>query len=133
MPLLGPTDRLPQRPSRVLVTGSSGSGKTTAAVLLAGVLGIEHVEIDSLFHGPGWTERDSFLDDVRELVARQTWVTEYQYASARALLDAHAHDLHGPRAHRAVGLERSLARGSSRRRSAGAASRAARRETAVAS
>lgn len=75
---------------RVVVIGTSGAGKTTLAGRIAARLGIEHVEIDSLFHGPGWTPRPEFLDDVRALVARDGWITEWQYAAARPLLTERA-------------------------------------------
>lgn len=86
VPLLGPTDVLLHRPSRVLVAGTSGSGKTTLAARIAATLSIPHVEIDALFHGPDWTPRPSFDEDVRRFSAEPTWVTEWQYPSARALL-----------------------------------------------
>lgn len=86
MPLLGPADPLQHRPQRVLVAGSSGAGKTTLAAAVAAVLGVPQVELDALFHGPAWTPRPSFLDDVRRLVATPAWVTEWQYAQARELL-----------------------------------------------
>jgi adenylate kinase family enzyme len=70
----------------VVVIGTSGAGKTTLAERIAARLGIEHVEIDALHHGPGWTPRPEFLDDVRALAARQAWVTEWQYADARPVL-----------------------------------------------
>lgn len=41
---------------RISVVGNSGSGKTTLALALAEQLGLVHVELDALFHGPGWTE-----------------------------------------------------------------------------
>ncbi len=44
------------------------------------------VEVDALFHGPGWVPRPSFEADVRELAASARWVTEWQYAAVRALL-----------------------------------------------
>lgn len=40
---------------RIVVRGGSGSGKTTVARVLALHLGVPHVEIDALFHGPGWS------------------------------------------------------------------------------
>jgi adenylate kinase family enzyme len=86
VPLLGPTDPLSRRPRRVLVAGSSGSGKTTTAARVAAVLQVPHVEIDALFHGPGWTPRPAFEADVRRFAAEPAWVTEWQYASVRALL-----------------------------------------------
>jgi adenylate kinase family enzyme len=90
VPLLGPDDALPRRPSRVLVAGTSGSGKTTLAGRIADVLRIRHVEIDALYHGPSWTPRPSFEDDVRRLVAEPAWVTEWQYSAVRPLLAEHA-------------------------------------------
>ena len=71
---------------RVLVVGTSGAGKTTLAGRIAAQLGIEHVEVDALYHGAGWVPRPEFLDDVRALAARDAWVTEWQYREARQLL-----------------------------------------------
>ncbi|MHA3704771.1 AAA family ATPase [Jatrophihabitans sp. YIM 134969] len=47
---------------------------------------LPHTEIDALFHGAEWTPRPSFVDDVTALVAREHWVTEYQYRAVRPLL-----------------------------------------------
>lgn len=71
---------------RILVAGTSGSGKTTLAARIGRTLGIEHVEIDALFHGPNWTPRPSFVDDVDAFTARPSWVTEWQYPAVRAML-----------------------------------------------
>jgi adenylate kinase family enzyme len=86
VPVLGVADVLRGRPRRVLVAGTSGSGKTTVAARLAGLLRVPHVEIDSLYHGPSWTRRASFEDDVRRFSAGPCWVTEWQYDSVRAEL-----------------------------------------------
>lgn len=41
---------------RIAVLGTSGSGKTTLARTLAERLDLVHIELDALFHQPGWTQ-----------------------------------------------------------------------------
>lgn len=84
--LLGADDALPRRPQRVLVAGTAGAGKTTLAARLEQELGVPRVEIDALFHGPGWTPLESFAADVEVFSAQPDWVTEWQYGTVRALL-----------------------------------------------
>ena len=84
--MLGAADDLPRRPRRVLVAGASGSGKTTLAAILGPLLGVPHVEIDALFHGPEWTPRESFAAEVEAFSAGPGWVTEWQYGDVRAML-----------------------------------------------
>lgn len=74
----------------MLVAGTSGAGKTTLAARVAAVLGVPHVEIDALFHGPGWSRRPSFEADVHRFSADPGWVTEWQYRSVRDHLAARA-------------------------------------------
>jgi adenylate kinase family enzyme len=67
---------------RVVVVGSSGSGKTTVARELAGRLGAHYVELDALHHGPNWTEASA--DELREAAAREldgrdSWVVDGNY------------------------------------------------------
>ena len=88
--VLTAADPVGHRPRRILVAGVSGVGKTTLARRIAQVADVPHTELDALFHGPNWTPRAAFLDDVAELVARDEWVTEWQYKGARPLLAAHA-------------------------------------------
>ncbi|WP_454728226.1 AAA family ATPase [Cellulosimicrobium protaetiae] len=94
MILLGPDDdvvaRLGRVPRRIAVAGVSGAGKTTLAGRLGERLGIPFTELDALHHGPAWTPRPAFLDDVRALAAQDAFVTEWQYAAARPLLLARA-------------------------------------------
>jgi hypothetical protein len=54
------------------------------------MIGASHTEIDSVYHGPGWTVRPDFITDVSALAAGRQWVTEYQYPEARSILLAHA-------------------------------------------
>ncbi|MFA5552318.1 MAG: hypothetical protein WDA03_11970 [Trueperaceae bacterium] len=88
--MLTHTDPLPQEPKRILIAGTSGSGKTTFARALARALHLPYTEIDSLFHGPGWTPRPEFVADVTTLTQQTEWVTEWQYHQVRPLLAANA-------------------------------------------
>ena len=88
--MLTAADPLPHRPRRVLVAGTSGAGKTTLAARLGGAWGLRHVEIDALFHGPGWTPRPAFVADVEAFSRTDGWVTEWQYGQVRPLLAGRA-------------------------------------------
>jgi adenylate kinase family enzyme len=68
---------------RILVAGSSGAGKTTMARRLAALLDLPYVEVDGLFHGPGWTERPEFVEDMTSFLAQPVWVIDADYAQAR--------------------------------------------------
>ena len=72
-------------PQRILLAGVSGSGKSTLARRIA-ARGYPYTEIDGLYHGEGWTRRESFADDVRSLAAEPRWVAEWQYSEVRQLL-----------------------------------------------
>ncbi|MFD4323945.1 AAA family ATPase [Nocardioides sp. NPDC058538] len=73
-------------PTRIAVAGVSGSGKSTLAKRISEHLDIPYMELDALHHGPAWTPRPEFVDDVRALVARPAWVSELQYAAAKPLI-----------------------------------------------
>jgi len=67
---------------RVVVVGSSGSGKTTVARNLAGKLEAHYVELDALHHKPNWTEAspEELREAVhRELDGRERWVVDGNY------------------------------------------------------
>jgi adenylate kinase family enzyme len=68
---------------RIVVIGSSGAGKTTFARQLALILACEHIELDSLYWGPRWTQRADFVDRVRAAVADECWVAEGNYSVVR--------------------------------------------------
>lgn len=84
--MLSADDPVDWAPRRILVAGVSGSGKTTLARRIEGLTGLPHTEIDSLYHGPNWTPRDTFIEDVERFTAEQAWVTEWQYRDVRELL-----------------------------------------------
>jgi adenylate kinase family enzyme len=66
---------------RIVVIGTGGSGKTTVAKELARRHGIPHVELDALFHGPGWTETpaEEFRRRVAAATAGDRWVVDGGY------------------------------------------------------
>lgn len=65
---------------RVVVVGSSGSGKTTTARRLAAALGVESLELDAVFHGPGWRPRPELLRETVDRVTQgPTWVVDGSY------------------------------------------------------
>jgi len=66
---------------RVAVVGCSGSGKTTVASAVAGALDLPHLELDSVFHQPDWTElpTDEFRTAVRSFTNRDAWVVDGNY------------------------------------------------------
>lgn len=69
------------------MVGSSGSGKTTLARSLADRLDLAHVELDALYHGPGWTEAepDVFRQSVAKALdaAADGWVACGNYSLVR--------------------------------------------------
>lgn len=83
-------DPITWTPQRIAVAGVSGAGKTTLCNQLAGLLGCRRVELDSLYHGPGWVPRESFLDDVKALIDEPSWALELQYRQVRPLIAARA-------------------------------------------
>jgi len=73
---------------RIVVVGTTGSGKTTLARRLAEGLGSKHVELDALSWGPNWTMRppEEFLALVAEATEGNTWVACGNYSRSRPLL-----------------------------------------------
>lgn len=72
---------VPERPHRLLITGCPGSGKSHLAATLAARLGIPHIELDSLFHGPNWVPADPavFAAQVQALAAGPEWIFDGNY------------------------------------------------------
>jgi adenylate kinase family enzyme len=72
---------------RILVGGITGAGKTTMARKISRQLNLPFVEIDRLYHGPGWTERPQFVEDVKILTDQRTWVIDsFGYSIVRDIL-----------------------------------------------
>ncbi len=70
---------------RYSVVGTSGSGKSTFAQILAERLGVPHVELDALHHRPNWThvgdaELESLVDGA---LTGEGWVVDGNYSVVR--------------------------------------------------
>jgi adenylate kinase family enzyme len=77
---------------RVSVVGNSGSGKSTLAAALARHLDAPWIELDSIFHQPGWVPlpRDDFRARVETLAGGDNWVIDGNYTAVRDLVWARA-------------------------------------------
>jgi adenylate kinase family enzyme len=84
--LFGPADALPPSTRRILVAGASGAGKTTLREIISDALQVPTVEINSLYHGPDWTVRPTFISDVDQFTSGPAWVVEWQYSEVKPLL-----------------------------------------------
>jgi hypothetical protein len=73
---------------RVLVTGSTGAGKTSLARVLAERLAIPFHEMDALaFAGPGWREIEHLVEDVSRISSSPCWIFDpLGYPQVRDLL-----------------------------------------------
>ena len=78
----------PARNRRIVVIGTSGSGKTTTARQLAQRLGRPHVELDALHWEPNWTEAplDVFRARVIEALKDDAWVVDGNYSKVRDIV-----------------------------------------------
>ena len=70
------------------MAGSAGSGKTTLARTLSERLGVPFVQMETFFHGPGWTVRETWQADLLEYLDRDVWAIEWQGEEVRERMTA---------------------------------------------
>jgi adenylate kinase family enzyme len=70
---------------KVSIVGCPGSGKTSVGRRLATRLDVPFVELDSIFHQPGWVdlERDEFRSRVGEVLDGDGWVVDGNYSAVQ--------------------------------------------------
>jgi adenylate kinase family enzyme len=72
----------------VSVVGNSGSGKTMLGRALAGQLAVPFVELDAIYHQPGWRPlpTQEFRSRVAAIAAGNGWVIDGNYSAVRDLV-----------------------------------------------
>jgi adenylate kinase family enzyme len=68
---------------RIMVIGSSGTGKSTVARRLGEMLGLPVIHLDAEFWRPGWVEPERAIwhQQVAALAARDAWIMDGQYSA----------------------------------------------------
>ena len=71
--------------SRIMVMGSSGSGKSTMATRLGEITGLPVVHLDRLSWNPGWvaTPDDIMKQKVEEAADQPAWIIDGNYSASR--------------------------------------------------
>ena len=87
---------------RIIVIGTTGSGKTMLAQTIAQRFAITHVELDALYWGPEWTPypEDEFRASVERSTRGKNWVIDGNHGDIR--------DIVWPRANTLIWLDYSL-------------------------
>lgn len=75
-------------PQRIVVVGTTGSGKTTLARALAQAYSLPHTSLDTLHWRPNWqpAPKDEFVRDVQATIAQERWVMEGNYRAVREMI-----------------------------------------------
>lgn len=77
---------MPEQPSRILVLGPCGAGKSTLAIKLGHLHGLPVIHLDQEYWRPGWQgpSDHEWHAQVEELIARPRWIMDGNYGSSLA-------------------------------------------------
>ncbi len=80
---------------RIVIVGSSSTGKTTLAKNISKKLNIKHQELDEFFWEANWKEADPdvFINRVEQLTQTNEWVIDGNYSKIRDLVWSRATDV----------------------------------------
>ena len=78
-------DSLLPSPIRILVVGTSSSGKTTYATRLAEILNVPRIELDELYWSRDWEPKppDEFVRLVEHATTQSNWIVDGNYSAVR--------------------------------------------------
>lgn len=71
--------------NKIIVVGTTGSGKSTFSKHLAGILNIPYIEMDYLFWKPNWAESsdEEFFEKIKKSLQSPTWVLDGNYGRSQ--------------------------------------------------
>lgn len=83
----GETTTRPMIGRRIAVLGMTAAGKSTLAKQLARLLGVPHIELDSIVHGPNWVDLSDaeFHARTAEALSGDGWIVDGNYLAVRDL------------------------------------------------
>ena len=73
---------------RIVILGTTGSGKTTLSRRLSQLLSVPVIELDAIRHGPNWVETpdDIFRERVAASLSTEGWIVDGNYSVARDII-----------------------------------------------
>lgn len=72
---------------KIIVVGSGGAGKSTFAMRLGAILGIEVIHLDKLYWKPNWvkTHEDEWSRIIEDHLRRESWIMDGNFGGTRAM------------------------------------------------
>ena len=80
---------------RIVIIGTSCSGKTTLSKKISAKFDIEHIELDSIYWKENWqpSENEEFVKKVTKRIEKKEWLVEGNYKIVRDLIWSKATDI----------------------------------------